>query len=134
MPVEACPLAGDYLPSVPGPDGLPPGYAEFLAGYTAEGRQQAAAALERFARPGSGPDDSYELVVMHNLLIGWIVSQALDAPPWRWLGLNQMNCPVTTLGYQAGFPAGLIMFNDAAHLPPALRWTGFPAALRPASG
>jgi probable phosphoglycerate mutase len=138
VPVEACELAGDYLPSVPEPDGLPPGYAEFLAGYTAEeqaeGSRRAAAALERFARPGDGPEDRYELVVTHNLLVGWIVSQSLDAPPWRWMGLNQMNCAVTILAYPAGFPAGLIVFNDASHLPPALRWTGFPAALRPASG
>jgi hypothetical protein len=28
--------------------------------------------------------------VTHNFLIGWLVSQALCAPPWRWLGLNQM--------------------------------------------
>src|SRR5579863_6995303 len=71
VPVSASELAGDYLPSVPGPDGLPPGYAEFLAGYTAqerkEGSRRAAAVLERFARPGDEPEDRYELVVTHNL-------------------------------------------------------------------
>ncbi len=76
----------------------------------------------------------YELVVTHNFLIGWLVSQAMGAPPWRWLGLNQMNCAVTVIAYLPGLPAGLISFNDAGHLPPRLRWTGFPAAVRPASG
>lgn len=76
----------------------------------------------------------YELVVTHNFLIGWLVSQAMGAPPWRWLGLNQMNCAVTVIAYLPGLPAGLISFNDAGHLPTRLRWTGFPAAVRPASG
>jgi broad specificity phosphatase PhoE len=34
----------------------------------------------------------------------------------------------------AGLPPALISFNDAGHLTPELRWTGFPAAARPASG
>ena len=138
VPVRVCDLAGDYLPSVPDPDGLPPRFASFLAGFSAaeraEGAKLAAAALERFARPGEHQADTYELVVTHNLLIGWLVSQALNAPPWRWVGVNQMNCAVSIIGYLPGSPAALISFNDAGHLPPQLRWTGFPAALRPASG
>jgi probable phosphoglycerate mutase len=90
--------------------------------------------LSPFARPRAGQDDTYELVVTHNLLIGWLVSRALDAPPWRWMGVNQMNCAVSIIGYLSGSPAALISFNDAGHLPPHLRWTGFPAALKPASG
>jgi serine/threonine-protein phosphatase PGAM5 len=42
--------------------------------------------------------------------------------------------PLTVIAYPPGLPAGLISFNDAGHLPPELRWTGFPAAVRPASG
>jgi probable phosphoglycerate mutase len=138
VPVSACDLAGDYLPSAPDPDGLPPRFATFLAGFSAaqraEGAKLAADALERFARPSADRADTYELVVTHNLLIGWLVSQSLDAPPWRWMGVNQMNCAVSIIGYLPGSPAALISFNDAGHLPPQLRWTGFPAALRPASG
>jgi serine/threonine-protein phosphatase PGAM5 len=136
--VSASNLAGDYLPFVPDPGGLPPSYASFLAGFPAAERAQgpelAMAALERFAQPGGEPGDTHELVVTHNFLIGWLVSQALGAPPWRWMGLNQMNCALTVLAYLPGFPAALISFNDAGHLPPELRWTGFPAAVRPASG
>jgi probable phosphoglycerate mutase len=50
------------------------------------------------------------------------------------MGVNQMNCGVSIVGYLSGPPAALISFNDGGHLPPQLRWTGFPAALRPASG
>ena len=64
----------------------------------------------------------------HNFLIGWFVSHALAAPPWRWLGLNQMNGGLAVIACQAASPPRLISFNDAGHLPPALRWTGFPAA------
>ena len=76
--------------------------------------------------------DRYELLVTHNFLIGWLVSQAVNGPPWRWLGLNQMNCAVTIIAYQPVLPPSLILFNDAGHLPHALRWTGFPPSLRPA--
>jgi serine/threonine-protein phosphatase PGAM5 len=136
--VSVCELAGDYVPSAPDPDDLPPSFARFLAGFsTAEltdGPQLAAAALERFAQPGSEQGDTYELIVTHNLLIGWFVSQALCAPSWRWLGVNQMNCAVTVIAYVPGLPSALVSFNDAGHLPPELRWTGFPAAVRPAGG
>jgi serine/threonine-protein phosphatase PGAM5 len=148
VPLNACDLAGDYLPFAPDPGDLPPALASFIAGFSAaertEGRKLAAAALERFARAdgeqgageqGAGEQqDTYELLVTHNFLIGWLVSQAMGAPPWRWLGLNQMNCALTIIAYLPGLPASLISFNDAGHLPPELRWTGFPAPLRPASG
>jgi serine/threonine-protein phosphatase PGAM5 len=136
--VSVCELAGDYLPSAPDPGDLPPSFAHFLAGFSAaelsDGPKLAAAALKRFAQPGSEQGDTYELIVTHNLLIGWFVSQALCAPSWRWLGVNQMNCAVTVIAYLPGLPSALVSFNDAGHLPPELRWTGFPAAVRPAGG
>jgi serine/threonine-protein phosphatase PGAM5 len=135
VPVAADDLAGDYLPSDPDPAGLPPGYARFVAGFPAaeraEGPQRADAALDRFARPGGADGDEYELVVTHNFLVGWLVSQAMAAPPWRWLGMNQMNCAISVIAYQPDLPASLLTFNDAGHLSPELRWTGFPPTLRP---
>jgi probable phosphoglycerate mutase len=38
------------------------------------------------------------------------------------------------IAYQPATPPSLISFNDAGHLPPALRWTGFPLAAVPPSG
>ncbi len=67
----------------------------------------------------------------HNFLVGWLVSQAMAAPPWRWLGVNQMNCAISVIAYQPDLPASLLTFNDAGHLSPELRWTGFPPTLRP---
>lgn len=138
VPVSASDLAGDYLPSDPDPAGLPPSYASFVAGFSAEeraeGPRMAAAALDRFTRAGPEDGDNHELIVTHNFLIGWLVSQAMAAPSWRWLGVNQMNCALTVIAYRPGLPPALISFNDAGHLTPELRWTGFPVAARPASG
>jgi len=135
VPVSASDLAGDYLPSDPDPAALPPSYARFVASFPAsertEGPQRAAAALERFTRPGGPDGDEYELVVTHNFLAGWLVSQAMAGPPWRWLGVNQMNCAISVIAYAAGLPASLLTFNDAGHLSPDLCWTGFPPTLRP---
>lgn len=138
VPVSVSDLAGDYIPSDPDPAELPPAWASFVSGYTAaeraHGTRLASAAIEQFTQVGPGDSDTYELIVTHNFLIGWLVSQALAAPSWRWLGLNQMNAGLTVIAYQATSPASLISFNDAEHLPPALRWTGFHRAARPPSG
>jgi probable phosphoglycerate mutase len=148
VPVSACDLAGDYFPSDPDPRDLPPRYAAFVerfpAAERAQGARLSAAALQRFLTDGSdvrdpgsdsGKDsdesDTHELVVTHNFLIGWLVSQALGAPAWRWLGLNQMNCALTVIACQPGLPPALLSFNDAGHLPQELRWTGFPGGIRP---
>jgi len=131
-------LAGDFLPSNPDPDGLPASYARFLGQFSdaerAEGPRLAAAATQRFTQAGPDDQDEHTLLVTHNLLIGWLVSQAMDGPAWRWLGTNQMNCALSVIAYQPGLPPSLLTFNDASHLPPELSWTGFPPALRPASG
>ena len=133
VPVGASGLLGDYLPPVSGQPDLPPPYAGLLSGYSpeerSEGAELAGAAIQRYARPG-GQDDS-ELIVTHNFLIGWFVRHALDAPDWRWMGLNQCNGGITVILYRTGMPASLVSYNDIGHLPPALRWTGFPAEIVP---
>lgn len=133
VPVGASGLLGDYLPPVSGQPDLPPPYAGLLSGYSpeerSEGAELASAAIQRYARPG-GQDDS-ELIVTHNFLIGWFVRHALDAPDWRWMGLNQCNGGITVILYRTGMPAALVSYNDIGHLPPALRWTGFTAEIVP---
>jgi serine/threonine-protein phosphatase PGAM5 len=133
VPVGPSGLLGDYLPPVAGLPGLPASYTRLIDSYAlderAEGAELAAAAINRYARPATA-DDS-ELLVTHNFLIGWFVRHALDAPDWRWLGLNQCNCAITVILYRTGRPATLVSYNDIGHLPPQLRWTGFPAELVP---
>ena len=50
---------------------------------------------------------------------------ALGAPDWRWLSINQANCGLTVLTQKSGRPWSLLVHNDMAHLPPELR-TGLP--------
>ncbi|MEU8076298.1 histidine phosphatase family protein [Catellatospora citrea] len=131
VPVEQTPLAGDYVPYLPPDDELPAFARGFLDGYSpaeiAEGAALTEAAQARYTAPAE--HDTHELVVTHNFLIGWLVRHALDAPPARWLGINQANCGITVLLYRADRPPSLVSFNDLAHLPERLRWTGFPPRL-----
>ena len=134
VPAGPSGLLGDYLPPVTGQAGLLPSATGLIDSYSpderAEGAELAAAAIERYARPSSGRDGS-ELLVTHNFLIGWFVRHALDAPDWRWLGLNQCHGAITVILYRAGQPPSLVAFNDTGFLPPRLRWTGFPPELVP---
>ena len=147
VPLAESPVVGDYIPADLDPAGLPAPYARLVSSYSGPERSAGAAlaraAIERFAAaPGeetAAPmeetaDDVHELIVTHNFLIGWFIRHALHAPDWRWIGLNQQNCALTVILYRPGFPPSLVSFNDTAHLPDQLRWTGFSAPLRPRCG
>jgi probable phosphoglycerate mutase len=128
VPVAADETLGDYVPPVPDPAALPPVFARFLSSFSAEelaeGAKLAARALERHAGPAGAA--TRELVVTHNFVAAWFIGHALDAPDWRWLGLNLGNCGLTVIVYRDDRPPTLVVVNDMEHLPPALRWTGFP--------
>ncbi|MCS0638786.1 histidine phosphatase family protein [Streptomyces sp. LP05-1] len=138
VPLRVSELAGDYVPYVPEPAELPSDAAgrlmEFLAPVTVEERRRGAElareALAAFTGPVPGDEPRHELVVTHAFLIGWLLRAALDAPAWRWLGVNQANAALTVLRYAPGRSSSVLLFNDLSHLPPELRWTGFPPELR----
>jgi broad specificity phosphatase PhoE len=138
VPWAVSELLDDYIPSDPDLGQLPPAFASFVSAYPpderAAGARLSRLAVDRFGGPGLaiGDADSHELLVTHNFLIGWFVRDALGASEWRWLGLNQQNAALTVIMYRAELPPALVSFNDAAHLTRPLRWTGFPASLRPA--
>lgn len=138
VPLFACEPAGDYLPYLPQRDELPPGSADrllaFVEQFPAEerecGPELARAATARFTGPVEGDEPRHELVVTHAFLAAWFVRDALDAPAWRWMGLNHSNAALTVIRYTPGRPAAVVMVNDMGHLPAELRWTGFPPELR----
>ncbi|NNJ03302.1 histidine phosphatase family protein [Streptomyces sp. PKU-MA01144] len=138
VPRRTSDAAGDYIPYLPAREELPPESADvwtgFLEQFTAEEREQgpglAAAALAEFTGPVDGDEPRHELVVTHNFLIGWLVRAALEAPKWRWLGMNHANAALTVIRYAPGRPPAVLLFNDTGHLPAELRWTGFPPELR----
>ncbi|GAA5058985.1 putative phosphoglycerate mutase [Thermocatellispora tengchongensis] len=130
----------DHVPYVPRPAETPPSWAGFFDGYddaeAASGHKLAETLVARFAKfPGTTAAgtgrDTHEVLVTHAYPIAWLVRHALDAPPARWLGLESANAALTVIDYRPGLPPTLVMFNDMSHLPPDLRWTGFPGGMRP---
>ncbi|MER6146290.1 histidine phosphatase family protein [Streptomyces sparsogenes] len=138
IPLRPSEPAGDYLPYVPERSELPPDAAEplldFLGRFPQAERDRGPAlareALARFTGPVPGDEPRHELLVTHNFLIGWLVRAAQDAPRWRWLGLNHGNAALTVIRYAPGRLSSVLFYNDMSHLPPDLRWTGFPPELR----
>jgi len=137
VPLQLSEMAGDYIPYVPEREELPPDSADVmltrLSQFPAEelekGPELAEAALARFTGPVGGDEPRHELIVTHNFLIGWLVRAALDAPKWRWMGLDHANAALTVIRYAPGRPASVLFYNDTGHLPAELRWTGFPSDL-----
>nr|WP_062340900.1 histidine phosphatase family protein [Herbidospora sakaeratensis] len=122
VPVHVSEAAGDYVPWFPGPDAFP-----------GEDREIGPALAREAEATFTGVTDEprTELVITHGFLIAWLVRAALEAPEARWIGLNSGNTGLTCIRYSRDRPPAPLFFNDMGHLPPELRWTGFPPALRP---
>ncbi|MGW4228435.1 histidine phosphatase family protein [Streptomyces sp. NPDC004980] len=137
IPLHTSEEAGDYIPYLPQRDELPPDSADRLLAFVEQfppeeregGPALARAALARFTGPVEGDEPRHELVITHAFLAAWLVRDALDAPAWRWMGLNHANAALTVIRYAPGRPAAVVMVNDMGHLPAELRWTGFPPEL-----
>ncbi|MFF0740682.1 histidine phosphatase family protein [Streptomyces sp. NPDC004111] len=142
LPADAAPRAaehaGDYVPYEPVREDFPDGidadrYLDFVAAVPADERARGTRLAEQAVRAYTGPVDGseprHELLVTHNFLAAHLVRAALDAPDWRWLGLNFANAALTVIRYAPGRPDTVLLFNDTGHLPAELRWTGFPPEL-----
>lgn len=118
--MHACDRAADRTPvPAPGQDSdYPERYRSWLQRVPlAERDEDAAGVRAAVAYFGVVHDtDRHELLVTHNFVIGWFVRHALDAPIWRWLGLNQDNCALTIVAWETGRPPALLCFNDVGHL------------------
>jgi serine/threonine-protein phosphatase PGAM5 len=149
-PVAEAPELVDHVPYVPSPAETPAAWVPFFDGFDAQeadaGHRTAQALTARFASPpgparhttpGAAPEsarrggDTHEVLVTHAYQVAWLVRDALDAPPARWLGLDSANTGLTVIEHRTGLPPALVMFNDLSHLPADLRWTGFVSVARP---
>lgn len=121
----------DHVPHVP--NDPPAAWAGFFDGYdaaeAAAGARRAEALIDRFARPAEV--ETHEILITHAYQVAWLVRDALDAPPNRWLGLNCGNAALTVIEYRQTTAPTVLLYNDMGHLPPDLRWTGFGAGTRP---
>ena len=119
-------LLFDCYPTGPTPD-MPRSFDSFFGGVTPEqidaGKAQMSDAVAEYLAPAIG--DRHDLLVTHNFVIAWFVREVLDAPAWRWLGINQANCGLTIIRVRSAKPPVLVTHNDLGHLPPDLR-TGLP--------
>jgi serine/threonine-protein phosphatase PGAM5 len=121
VPVTGTDLLQDRTPIPLGAaaDAVPGRYRRFLAEVPADERDEGAARLSAaFAElTAVGGHDRTEVLVTHTFVIGWFVRQVLDAPAWRWLGLNHAPCGLTTIAVADDRPPALLGYNDVGHLP-----------------
>lgn len=120
VPRHDCVFVADRtpVPSAGQRDQYPRRWLAWLDGVPDDERDQDAVAL-RAAVDHFGvteAEDRHELLITHNFVIGWFVRHVLDAPVWRWIGLNQANCAITIVQWDSDRPPTLISFNDTGHL------------------
>ena len=121
LPVTASELLRDRTPVPTGVDAaaVPMLYRPFLERVPAAERDVDAvrlgAAFTELAT--AGDRDRHELLVTHAFVLGWFVRQVLDAPAWRWMGLNPSCCGLTIIRVGADLPPMLVRYDDVGHLP-----------------
>ncbi|MGO3885030.1 MAG: histidine phosphatase family protein [Mycetocola sp.] len=129
LPLESSSLLFDAIPSGPS-EGMPAAYESFFGSVTdAEieaGSAQMADAVAEYLAPRRG--ERHELLITHNSVVNWLVREALGAPDWRWMSLNQAHCALTVIAQRPGRPWTLLSYNDLGHIPVEDR-TGLGGAL-----
>lgn len=120
VPRHACDLVTDRtpVPSAEQRGQYPDRWHAWLDGVPEADRDQDAVALRAAVQHFGvvGEHDRHELLITHNFVIGWFVRHVLDAPAWRWIGLNQANCAITIVRWSSDRPPALVTFNDTGHL------------------
>ncbi len=120
VPRHDCDFVADRtpVPSTGQRGRYPDRWHGWLDGVPEDERDEDAVALQAaVAHFGvAGDADRHELLITHNFVIGWFVRHVLDAPEWRWIGLNQANCAITVVQLDSGRPPALVSFNDTGHL------------------
>jgi serine/threonine-protein phosphatase PGAM5 len=120
VPRHDCDFVADRtpVPSAEHRDRYPDRWHAWFDGVPADERDEDAvglrAAVDHFG--ATGEEDRHELLITHNFVIGWFVRHVLDAPVWRWIGLNQANCAITIVRWDSERPPTLVSFNDTGHL------------------
>jgi serine/threonine-protein phosphatase PGAM5 len=109
------------FPSVARMADYPKPYRELLAGTPPDERDLDGAHLSAAFRALLAEAHGLQevgplLLVTHAFVIAWFVRAALDAPVWRWIGLNSDNTGLTVLRINPDGMCTLKAFNDTGHL------------------
>jgi len=120
VPRHVCDLAADRTP-VPSPARraqYPARWWPWLDEVPEQERDEDAVELSAaLSHLGAvGRQDRCELVITHNFVIGWLVSQVLQAPVSGWMGLDSANCGLTIVRWESGRTPKVVTFNDTGHL------------------
>lgn len=121
-PVEESTLLFDCVPSGP-EDDVPERYNRYFDAFppavTEAGRAQMSDAFDAFLTKSR--EDTHTLLVTHNFVIASFVREALNAPNWRWLGLNSYHASLTVIRVRTTKPVEVLLYNDVSHVPSELR-------------
>lgn len=108
VPRHGSELIGDRtpVPSAEQRGQYPSRVLGWLDGVPDDERDEDAATLQAAAEHFgvTGDNDRHERLITHNFVIAWFVRYALDAPVWRWIGLNQANCAITIVQWDSDRP------------------------------
>lgn len=107
-------LAEDLTPIPDDWSVVPTDYHDFLHDVPGVERNVGAARLDA-AFDGIGEVDGADrslVMVTHNFVIGWFVRRTLDAPWWRWIGLNHSHAAISTIEWKSGRKPRLLRFNE----------------------
>jgi serine/threonine-protein phosphatase PGAM5 len=117
VPAHACDFVADRTPYPSDRSQYPERWRDWFDGVPAAERDLDAKALDAGVDHfKSFKSTGIELLITHNFVIGWFVRHVMDAPAWRWLGLNQENCGLTIVEWAEKRPPMLVCFNDTGHL------------------
>jgi len=96
---------------------VPVQYHEFLRSVPGDDADPGARKLNDAVSALSivGEHDRTVVMVTHNFVIGWIVRGVMDAPWWRWIGLDQDNGAISVVRWSDARPPQLLSFNQNGH-------------------
>lgn len=115
VPAHACDFVADRTPYPSDRRQYPERWRDWFDGVPESERDRDAEALKGAVRHFERAEGSH-LLITHTFVVGWFVRHVMDAPDWRWLGLNQANCGITIVEWVAKRPPMLVRFNDTGHL------------------
>lgn len=118
IPTEPSDLLEDRTPIPDDWSDVPSHYHDFLRRVPPDEADQGAKLLTRTFEELGRIDtiDRTIIAVTHNFVIGWIVREVLDAPWWRWIGLNQANGAISSVRWSVDREPRLLCFNEREHL------------------
>ncbi len=99
---------------------IPPAWAEYLKGYSAESiardKAQAEKAFDKYFKRAQG-EDKHEIVVSHGNLIRYFICRVLQVRTEGLGNMDMCNCGISEVFIKPDSQMTLVSHNDVSHLP-----------------